>query len=355
MKRCNRSHESEGRCWVDGCQVLCSAKQVPLLDVFRLLLPQSNRSGQRVARREALLYHLVQTPLVNGVRQQLDQPGAKRRQIVGFSTCEELLVDLHLLVHPRPTGIPDISLETGPRCYGPPAEGIGFDQQPGAMTNRRDGLVEFHEFPDELHRILVRAQLVGIGNSAGKHQSVEITGRDIGHLDVHMEPLSLRVVVHRLDLARLVRYQHDVRPRLPQRSPRRGELYLLHSVSGEECDFASLELAGHGDLLLRFASTMMLLFRSGNVPLSEPDNPPDRRRGSDHISTCRSSTFTDMNTCVSGWTRAFALEHCRRACCFRDPAGSASSASLFGSPSVCSAPSPTLRAEHARPAAMSPR
>src|ERR1700693_2889107 len=121
----------------------------------------------------------------------------------------ELWTDLHLLVHPRPTGIPDVSLETGPRCYGPPAEGIGFDQQPGAMANRRDRLVPVHELADELHRILVRAQLVGIGNSAGKHESVEITGRDLGHLDVHTKPLSLRVVVHRLDLAWFVRYQHD--------------------------------------------------------------------------------------------------------------------------------------------------
>src|ERR1700693_2134593 len=116
--------------------------------------------------------------------------------------------------------------------------------------------------------------------------------------------------------------------------PRRGKLCLFNSVSSEECDFAPFELAGHDYLLLRFGSTMMLLFRSENVPLSEHDNPPDPRGRSDHISTCRSSTFTDMNSCASDLTRAFAPERSRRACCFRDPAGSASSASLFGSPSA---------------------
>src|ERR1700720_4651417 len=145
MKWCNRSHGSEVRSWIDGCQVLCSAKHMPPFDTFRLPLPQIDRSGQRVTRREALLYHLVQTPLVDRVGKQLDQLLAKSRQIIGLSTCEELLIDLYLLVHPCPTGIPDVSLQAGPRCYCPPAQRIGLDQKPGSMANRGHRLVQLHE------------------------------------------------------------------------------------------------------------------------------------------------------------------------------------------------------------------
>src|SRR4029079_16678953 len=46
--------------WFNDCQVLCSAKLRPFRPLQIHLLTQSDRARQRVARRKALLYHLVQ-------------------------------------------------------------------------------------------------------------------------------------------------------------------------------------------------------------------------------------------------------------------------------------------------------
>src|ERR1700686_347982 len=109
---------------------------MPPFGTFRLLLPKRDRSRQRVTRREALLYHLVQAPLVDRVGKELDQLGTKSRQIFWLPTREELLIDLYLLVHPCPTGIPDVSLQARPRRYRAPAQRIGLDQKPGSVANR---------------------------------------------------------------------------------------------------------------------------------------------------------------------------------------------------------------------------
>src|SRR5712672_810660 len=121
------------------------------------LLTQSDRSRQWVACRKALLDHFVQTPLVDGVSEELNELRAKGRQIVRLSARQELLIELYLLVHPRAPGVFDVGLQARPGGDRPPANGISFDQQPGSVTDRGHGLVELHERPHETHGLLVRA------------------------------------------------------------------------------------------------------------------------------------------------------------------------------------------------------
>src|SRR6266566_1001890 len=76
-------------------QTGCSSRSVILP-----VLPQSDRTGQRVAGWEALFYHLVEPALVDRVGEQIHQLGAERREIVRLATRQQLLVELNLLVHP---------------------------------------------------------------------------------------------------------------------------------------------------------------------------------------------------------------------------------------------------------------
>src|SRR5258706_8693952 len=106
--------------------VMQSWGQFQPLQVHRLT--QSDRSGQRVACRKALLNHFVQTPLVDGVGKELDELRAKGRQIVRLSARQELLIELYLLVHPCAPGVLDVSLQTRPRRDRPSADRVSFDQ-----------------------------------------------------------------------------------------------------------------------------------------------------------------------------------------------------------------------------------
>src|ERR1700704_5435513 len=92
-------------------------------------LTQSDRSRQRVACRKALLDHFVQTPLVDGVGEELNELLAKSGQIVRLSARQELLVELHLLVYPRATRVLDVRLQARPGCDRPSSNGVGFNQQ----------------------------------------------------------------------------------------------------------------------------------------------------------------------------------------------------------------------------------
>ena len=82
--------------------------------VLRSLLPQSDRSGQRVAGGKALLDHFVEPTLVDGVGEEFHKPRAERRQIIGFATREKLLIELYLLVDPGSPGVLDVCLQTRP-------------------------------------------------------------------------------------------------------------------------------------------------------------------------------------------------------------------------------------------------
>src|SRR5205809_4991304 len=126
---------SEPSCWIDGCQVLCVTKQTPVFILLCSLLPQSDRSGQGVAGGKALLDHFVEPPLVNGIGQQLYEPGTECGQVFGLATREQLLIELHLLVHPGPAGVFYVGLQAWPRRDRPSPNAVGFVPHPGSVTN----------------------------------------------------------------------------------------------------------------------------------------------------------------------------------------------------------------------------
>ena len=60
-----------------------------------------------------------------------------------------------------------------------------------------------------------------------------------------MKSFALLVMVHCLDLSRLVRDQNDFGASLLQGVPWCCELYLLYAICSEKRDFTSFELGGH--------------------------------------------------------------------------------------------------------------
>ena len=74
----------------------------------------------------------------------------KRGNIVGLAAGDQLAVDHHFLVdHARP-GIFQVGADRRPARHRPLVDHVRLDQQPRAVTDRRDDLVVVHEFLDDL-------------------------------------------------------------------------------------------------------------------------------------------------------------------------------------------------------------
>lgn len=67
-----------------------------------------------------------------------------------------------------------IGLQAWSPGEGPAADHIGLDEHQGSVADHPDRLSRSDEIPDELHGCVVRAQLVGIADSPGQHDAVEV-------------------------------------------------------------------------------------------------------------------------------------------------------------------------------------
>src|SRR5689334_6234802 len=87
---------------------------------LRATLPTNRgRTRGRVAGREALLRQLVDARFVQPIAELLHHPLVEERNVRRLTARDQLVVDMHRLVHPRAARIPNIGLEARPRSDRP--------------------------------------------------------------------------------------------------------------------------------------------------------------------------------------------------------------------------------------------
>ncbi len=91
------------------------------------------------------------------------------------------------------------------------------------------------------NRVVLHAQLVGIGDAAGQDQGVIIGGVGGRDLQVDGDLATLLVVQHALDLAGLQRDDVDLRARGAQRLDRLFQFRLLEPVGRQDRDLAAVQ------------------------------------------------------------------------------------------------------------------
>src|SRR6056297_1889798 len=134
-------------------------------------------------------------------RQLLEQGVAEGIQVVGFAAGDETVVRHEFLVHPAATGIADVGLQAGPGRQLAPVYDRRLHQHPRPVADGRDGLAEAEELTGELHGVLVQAQRIGVGDTAGQHQRVIDLRAGLADLPVHVESVPLVEVTEALNPA----------------------------------------------------------------------------------------------------------------------------------------------------------
>jgi len=102
------------------------------------------------------------------------------------------------------------------------------------VTDRPDRLAGLEEGTNELHRVGIGAQLIGVGDASRQHQTVVAVGVRLTDRSLGGEGPALVEMVERLDLVVFGREQIDLRPRLAQRLERTGQLDFLNPLVGNE-------------------------------------------------------------------------------------------------------------------------
>jgi hypothetical protein len=102
------------------------------------------------------------------------------------------------------------------------------------MADRPDRLAGLEEGADELDRVGVGTQLVGVGDASGQHEPVVGAGVCIADRPVRGEGVALVEVVESLDRILFGREQIDLGTRIAQRRKRTGQLDLLDPLVGDE-------------------------------------------------------------------------------------------------------------------------
>ena len=139
-----------------------------------------------------------------------------------------------LLVHPAAAGVADVGLQARPTREHPALDDTRLDERPRRMTDRGDGLSGLEERADELDRVRVGAELVGVGHAAREHEPDEVVRVRVGDRDGGLEDVLLVEMVERLHVARFRGDEHGCALGLLHRLPRVGELDLLDAFVGDE-------------------------------------------------------------------------------------------------------------------------
>jgi hypothetical protein len=121
----------------------------------------------------------------------------------------------------------------------------GLDQEPRRVAHRRDRLAGIVERLDELERIRIDAQQIGIDLAAGQHDGVVIGGRGAGERLVDLHRPAPVLLVPALDLALFGRHDIHRRARRFQLVARNFEFRLLEAVGGENEDALAVQLSWH--------------------------------------------------------------------------------------------------------------
>jgi MFS family permease len=186
---------------------------------------------------------LLAPAVVHALGELLDDLRVEGIEVVGLAAAHQPPVDVDFLVDPLGSGVAQIGLQAGPRGERAAIDYVRVDQGPRPVADRADRLAGFEDRTDELDRVGVGAQLVGIGHAARQHQAVVVVRVRLAHGLVGGEGSALVQVVEGLDLTAFGSKQVDVGARLAQRISRAGQLYLLDPLVGDENrDSLSLQL-----------------------------------------------------------------------------------------------------------------
>jgi hypothetical protein len=127
-----------------------------------------------------------------------------------------------------------------------PPHRVGFDEQRQGVANRRDGLARVDEPLNELHRLAIHAEPIGVHDAAGQKERVEVVDDRLLERQVNAELVTPLVMLPRLDGSGLRRDQRRSRACFVERLARFRELYLFYTVRRQDRDTLAMEPAsGH--------------------------------------------------------------------------------------------------------------
>src|SRR5207248_2334019 len=96
-----------------------------------------------------------------------DRLTVERVEVAGLAAGHEVAVDADLLVDPVAARVADVGLQARPRREGPSSNDVGLHERPRRVADGRNRLAGLEEAADEVHRLLLHAQLIGVGHAAG--------------------------------------------------------------------------------------------------------------------------------------------------------------------------------------------
>src|SRR5436190_8160941 len=175
----------------------------------------------------------------------LDDFCAEVLEIARIARGDDAVVGHHRSILPLAAGIDDVGLD---RLVGGHLAALGepgLDQQPGRVADRRHRLACVIECLDQLERVGVDAQQIGVDLAAGQHDGVIIVGARLAQRLVDLDRPAPILLLPALDLAGLRRHHIDRGAGGPEPVARHFEFRLLEAVGGENENALAVQLTWH--------------------------------------------------------------------------------------------------------------
>jgi hypothetical protein len=164
----------------------------------------------------------------------------ERGNVVGLATRDPVLVDDDLLVLPLAAGTADVVLKGVVARESASLDELGRHEEPRRVADRGDRLTGRVDLLDDLARVGVHAQHIGVQCAARQHDRVELLRLRVFQQHVHREAVVLLVVFHALELG-LGRQQYRIGARLLEREAGKRELHLLNSIRRQDRNAHALQ------------------------------------------------------------------------------------------------------------------
>src|SRR5262245_8471256 len=175
--------------------------------------------------------------LVQTLRHLLDDLVREGLEVARIARRDDAVVGHHLRILPLRAGIDAVGLDGLVGGGLAALDEAGLDQQPWRVAHGGDQLLLLVEGLDEVERLRVDAQEIGVDLPARQHDGVVLVGLDLVELAVDLHGPAPVLHVPALDLAFFRRHHMHGRARSLEAVARHLELRLLEAVGGENADF----------------------------------------------------------------------------------------------------------------------